>query len=50
MDFIKPDVLAKMAAQGQVVWSAQDAASGSSTAITLEAVGSILAAGESGLW
>lgn len=52
VDFIKPDVLAKMAAQGQVVWSAQDAATGSSTAITLEAVSSILASGELGvcLW
>jgi guanylate kinase len=50
VDFIKPDVLAKMAAQGQVLWSAQDAAGGSSTAITSEAVGSIIAAGEGSSW
>lgn len=46
VDFIKPDLLSKMAAQGQVVWSSQDA--GGTTAITAEAVAGLLAAG--GLW
>jgi guanylate kinase len=46
VDFVKADVLSKMAAQGQVVWSSQDAAGGGGTAVTAEAVGSVLAAGE----
>jgi len=45
VDFVKPDVLAKMGAQGQVVWSLQDAA-GSSTAVTAEAVSAILTSGQ----
>lgn len=45
VDFVKPDILAKMGAQGQVVWSLQDAA-GSSTAVTAEAVGAILTSGQ----
>lgn len=45
VDFVKPDVLSKMATQGQVVWSSQDAAAGGCTAVTAEAVSSTLAAG-----
>lgn len=46
VDFVKPDALAKMVSQGQVVWSSQDAAAGGSTAVTVEAVNTILATGE----
>ena len=46
VDFVKPDALAKLAAQGQVVWSVQDALAGGTTAFTVEAVSSVLAAGE----
>jgi guanylate kinase len=46
VDFVKADVLAKMVAQGQVVWSSQDAGGGGSIAVTLEAVTGILTAGQ----
>jgi guanylate kinase len=46
LDFVKADVLAKMVAQGAVVWSSQDAGGGGSTAITLEAVTGILTSGQ----
>jgi hypothetical protein len=39
-------VLAKMVAQGAVVWSSQDAGGGGSTAITLEAVTGIITSGQ----
>jgi hypothetical protein len=45
VDFIKADVLAKLASQGQLVWSQHDAAAGGTTAVTAEAVSSILSAG-----
>lgn len=45
VDFVKPEGLSKLAAQGQLVWSAQDASTGSTTAVTVEAVAGILATG-----
>lgn len=46
MEYVKPDVLAKLVSQGQIVWSQQDPASGVTVAITAEALSELAAAGE----
>jgi guanylate kinase len=48
-EFVKPDVLARLAAQGQVVWSQPDTAAGggSSLAVTVEGLQEVTGAGES---
>lgn len=46
VEYVKPDVLTKMTAQGQLVWSQQDPASGCTMAITADALNELAAAGE----
>jgi guanylate kinase len=45
LEFVKPDVLAKLAAQGQVMHSQADAAAGSTTAVTADVLHELAAAG-----
>lgn len=44
VDFVKPEVLAKMGAQ--LVWSGQDPAASGTLAITVDALSTVLASGE----
>jgi hypothetical protein len=46
LEFVKPDVLTKLAAQGQVVHSQADAATGSTIAVTADVLHELAAAGE----
>jgi hypothetical protein len=45
LEFVKPDVLAKLTAQGQVVHSQADAATGSTSAVTADVLHELAAAG-----
>lgn len=49
VEFVKPDALARLAAQGQIAWSHQDGATNASWAVTVEALHAVMASGERAL-